>query len=395
MAKHSQHTSQHHCPHCLIVPTYLLKNMVAHATKSGGGGPAAVAFNAIAPGQSQRRLKGLLDSISGSAKTRTLRRANLVLDVSVKGAAKERALESLMGEAPARRRSAAAATPRLQRAIHDGRKLHLLPGKLVRSERGKASADDDVNWAFDYSGVVHEFFRAVFGRHSLDSKGLPLVSTVHHRDGYTNAFWNGTQMAYGDGDGEVFGSFTKSLDVIAHELAHGVTEYMSGLEYQDQPGALNESFSDVMGSLVKQWRLNHTASQADWLIGNDLFLPGVDAKGIRSLAAPGTAYDNEAMGQDPQPSHMRNYYDGDDDSGGVHINSGIPNHAFYTTCMTLGGNAWGEPGQIWYKGFSTLKRLSTFKDARAATLAAARALFGRTSKQAKAVSEGWKRVGVK
>ncbi len=121
--------------------------------------------------------------------------------------------------------------------------------------------------------------------------------------------------------------------MIAHELTHGVTENTAGLEYHNQSGALNESMSDVFGSLVKQWALRQTAEQADWLIGAEIFTPGIEADALRSLKAPGTAYDNEEFGRDPQPDHMSSSCPLPDteegDWGGVHINSGIPNKAFY------------------------------------------------------------------
>ena len=146
---------------------------------------------------------------------------------------------------------------------------------------------------------------------------------------YDNAFWDGTQMVFGDGDGVIFLPFTRSVDVIGHELAHGVTQYTSGLNYQDQSGALNESVSDVFGVLVKQRLLGQTADQADWLVGAELLAPGVNGVALRSMAAPGTAYDDPRLGKDPQPGHMRDYVDTTDDNGGVHINSGIPNKAFH------------------------------------------------------------------
>lgn len=150
-------------------------------------------------------------------------------------------------------------------------------------------------------------------------------------------------MVYGDGDEDLpeaerlFNRFT--IAIIGHELTHGVTQYEARLIYWDQPGALNESFSDVLGSLVKQRALGHTADRADWIIGGGLFAPNVNGQGIRSMKEPGTAYDDPVLGQDPQPGHMDNYRDVNYDNGGVHINSGIPNHAFYITANELGGNA--------------------------------------------------------
>ena len=160
-------------------------------------------------------------------------------------------------------------------------------------------------------------------------------------------------MVFGDGDGLTFTDFTKSLDVIGHRLTHGVTEHAAGLEYHIEPGALNESMSDVIGSLVKQWSLKQTVDQADWLIGAEIFTPDVQADALRSMKAPGTAYDNADFGKDPQPDHMSRFVHlpdtEDGDFGGVHINSGIPNKAFYLVATGIGGNAWQAPGHIWYR----------------------------------------------
>nr|BFE96231.1 hypothetical protein GCM10020185_67670 [Pseudomonas brassicacearum subsp. brassicacearum] len=172
------------------------------------------------------------------------------------------------------------------------------------------------------------FFWKVLGRDSIDNKGFALVGSVHYGQGYENAFWNGAQMVFGDGDGEIFQRFTRSLDVVAHELAHGVTESEAGLVYANQSGALNESISDVFGVLVKQFVLEQTADQADWLIGADLLTDKINGNGLRSMSNPGSAYDDPLLGKDPQPAHMREFVITREDNGGVHINSGIPNRAF-------------------------------------------------------------------
>ena len=148
--------------------------------------------------------------------------------------------------------------------------------------------------------------------------------------------------------GSCFRRFTLAIDVIGHELTHGVTQYTSNLNYSDQPGALNESLSDVFGSLVKQRQRGQTASQADWLIGEGLFTANVKGVALRSLKEPGTAYDDPVLGRDPQPAHMRDYVHTSDDDGGIHINSGIPNHAFFLVAAAIGGYAWEKAGRIWY-----------------------------------------------
>jgi Zn-dependent metalloprotease len=184
----------------------------------------------------------------------------------------------------------------------------------------------------------------VFGRNSLDDGGMSLISSVHvgEADGgdrfqpMNNAFWDGSQMAYGDGDGQVFQCFTRSLDVVGHELTHGVQSFTSNLLYRGQSGALNEHFSDVFGILVRQWRRKESATEASWLIGREVLVPAPTRRGIRDMEHPGTAYrDDPALGTDPQPDHMSKLYVGSADSGGVHINSGIPNRAFVLVAQAL------------------------------------------------------------
>jgi Zn-dependent metalloprotease len=188
----------------------------------------------------------------------------------------------------------------------------------------------------------------VFGRNSIDNRGLRVDSVVHYGMHFDNAMWNGEQIVYGDGDGHLFNRFTASIDVIGHELTHGVTQYTAALGYTGQTGALNEHISDAFGIMVKQYTLGQSASESDWLIGAELFGPGVHGKAVRSMAAPGTAYDDPVLGRDPQPSHMRGYVDTPDDHGGVHINSGILNHAFYLAAVALGGMTWQVLGRIYY-----------------------------------------------
>jgi Zn-dependent metalloprotease len=268
-----------------------------------------------------------------------------------------------------------------------------LPGKLVRSEGDKKTKDPAVNEAYDYSGTTYDFYKKLFNRNSLDDKGMTLISSVHLGQSYNNAFWNGEQMAYGDGDGVIFIRFTKSIDVVGHELTHGVVSHTCDLEYRNESGALNEHFADVFGSLVKQWKRKHTAAKADWLIGPDIMGPGTKAKSLRTFKE-GKAYENDSvLGTDPQPKHLSNKYTGTADSGGVHINSGIPNHAFFLVATALGGNAWERPGQIWYKTMLALNQTSSFTDMVQMTTQTAGGLFGAGSTEEKAVTKAWQTVG--
>ena len=289
------------------------------------------------------------------------------------------------------------------RLVYDARKKDKLPGRLVRSEGEKKSADVAVNEAYEFSGDTYDFYRELFGRNSLDDGGMSLISSVHvgESDGsgrfepMDNAFWDGGQMAYGDGDGRVFQRFTRSLDVVAHELTHGVQSFTSNLTYRGQSGALNEHFSDVFGILVRQWRRGETAGKASWLIGSDVLVAAPTRRAIRDMENPGTAYDKDPdLGSDPQPSHMKNLYMGGADSGGVHLNSGIPNRAFVLVAQGLGGNAWEAAGQIWFDTLLQLSRGSQFAAMAALTtqIAADTARFGKDAK--KVVKEAWKKVGL-
>jgi Zn-dependent metalloprotease len=211
-----------------------------------------------------------------------------------------------------------------RRTIYDAAQGSELPGTLVRGEGEPASRDASVNEAYDALGATYDLYLDVYGRNSIDGRGMRLDATVHYRQRFNNAFWNGRQMVFGDGDGVIFQRFTRCLDVIGHELTHGVTQFEAGLDYSDQPGALNEHVSDVFGSLVKQYASRQTADEADWLIGAGLFARGVKGVALRSMKAPGTAYDDPRIGKDPQPAHMRDYVETADDNGGVHITPGSP-----------------------------------------------------------------------
>jgi Zn-dependent metalloprotease len=272
-----------------------------------------------------------------------------------------------------------------------------LPGELIRREGGGPGRDDAINEAYDYAGVTYDFYYDVLGRNSLDGNGMSLISSVHYGRRTNNAFFDGEQMLYGDGDNRIFIRFTKALDVVAHELTHGVVQYTSNLEYQDQPGALNESFADVMSACVKQWFNKQTVAQADWLLGDAIMGPVVAgrAKSLRSFKAE-KAYVNvpEFGGDDPQPKHMRDFVHTEDDNGGVHINSGIPNHAFYLVAMRLGGNSWEKAGPIWYKTLQALTSTSEFQATADMMYQIAVADYGSDSEEAKAVREGWSGVGI-
>jgi len=300
------------------------------------------------------------------------------------------------------RRTAFAFLPQLElstgtkrRAIYTCDHGTNLPGTLVRGESENPSSDDSVNRAYDGLGDTYDFYMSTYQRNSIDGRGMRLNASVHFDQNYDNAFWDGRQMVFGDGDGQIFNDFTCCLDVIGHELTHGVTQFTAKLEYQDQSGALNESMSDVFGSLIKQYKLGQTADQANWLIGEGLLAPGVNGTALRSMKAPGTAYDDPVIGKDPQPSDMQNYVNTLEDNGGVHINSSIPNRAFYLTAAAIGGFAWEKAGRIWYCALTDkLHHNADFSDAARATYETAGTLYGNGSAEQTAVARAWDTVGV-
>ena len=306
------------------------------------------------------------------------------------------------GEPPLEAVALAKAVPGVkQRTVYTCNATSSLPGTLVRNEGQSASGDVAVDEAYDGAGTTYDLYWNAFQRNSIDNQGLALVSSVHYLKNYDNAFWNGQQMVYGDGDADLppaqqlFNRFTIAIDVIGHELTHGVTQYEANLDYQDQSGALNESMSDVFGSLVKQYHLNQDARTADWIIGQGLFTANVHGVGIRSMKAPGTAYDDPSLGKDPQPATMAGYVNTTQDNGGVHLNSGIPNHAFYIIAYELGGYAWEKAGRIWYNTLnSKLTHTANFQDAANATYQAAGELFGANGLEQQAVQKGWNEVGI-
>ncbi|MGH7548132.1 MAG: M4 family metallopeptidase [Gemmatimonadales bacterium] len=338
----------------------------------------------------------ILSSIAekGTARQRELARRSI--EASDRHRAERRAI--VEGRTAATRVQA----PGKSRVVFDGEQRTQLPGRQRRVEGAPATGDAAVDEAYDGSGHTYDLYHQVYSRTSLDDNGMRLDSTVHYGQSYDNAFWNGQQMVYGDGDEDLpeaerlFNRFTVSLEIIGHELTHGVVQFTAGLAYQDQPGALNESFADVFGVLVKQRRFNQTAAQADWLVGSGLFTRNVRGEAIRSLKAPGTAYDDPVLGKDPQPAHMRDYQNVTHDNGGVHINSGIPNHAFYRTALAMGGSAWEKAGRIWYQTLAhpDLGAVADFQRAASLSFRVAGTLYGDGGPEQQAVRQGWSAVGI-
>lgn len=279
------------------------------------------------------------------------------------------------------------------RAVYDAAHLFTSSGRIARDEGQAPVTDVAVNEVYDALGVASDCFAQVFGLMSLDGQGMRLEGVVHYGDRFNNAFWNGSRLVFGDGDGRLFTHFTRAVDVVGHELAHGVVEFTTGLHYHGESGALNESVADVFGSLVKQYAQRQSTTDADWLIGDTILGPAIRGVALRSLKAPGTAFEG-----DRQPAHMRDFVHMPDtefdDNGGVHLNSGIPNHAFYLAATAVGGFSWEHLGPVWYDALRLIRASSTIRAFATATVRAAGERYGVGSVVQLAVIAAWEAVGV-
>ncbi len=342
-----------------IIPPYLLSRL-AHEGGEQYPVAAAAARRTIAAGRPPFRHRGQLDlSVDGSGA--------LIVEL----------------------------TDAANRTIFDAKNTQALPGTMVRAEGEDPVADATVNDAYDGLGATFSLLLDAFARNSLDGAGAPLNATVHYGEDYDNAFWDGERMVFGDGDGEVFIGFANSTTVIGHELAHGVIQHTANLVYRDQSGALNESIADVFGALTEQYLASQTADAATWLIGSEIFTAAVQGVALRNMLEPGTVYDDDVLGKDPQPGHMRDFVTMVEDNGGVHVNSGIPNRAFALLACDLGGFAWERAGHIWYLALSRdLSSTAAFVEFADATVSAAEAEYGKTSEEVRAVQRAWRAVGV-
>ena len=300
-----------------------------------------------------------------------------------------------------------------RQATYDAMNMQFLPGTLFSDPDGTWNTAGRISPgqpagvdAHYYANVTDDYYTAVFSRNSLDDEGMQMVSTAHFAMNYNNAFWNGRQITYGDGDGrKTFRELSGGLDVAAHEFTHGVTEFTSGLIYRNESGALNEAFSDMLGNSSEYYAQSNgldPAGRPDWYIGEDVYLPTDDAPGFRNMSDPA---------EDGDPDHYSELYTGKQDNGGVHSNSGIPNHAYYL--LVNGGSNAGEARghdhtgprvrgigladaeQIFYTGFTSLPSTATMSQARQATEAAAGALYGKNSRQKSSTSDAWEAVGVR
>jgi Zn-dependent metalloprotease len=335
----------------------------------------------IARSGAEEERQAALDTLAADSTFRTLRAIRQAAPVATASTATV-SLAAMVGPGEAKQ---------LQRTIFDCHNSRSLPGDPVLTEGAPTTGDPAVDEAYDGLGATYDFYWETLRRNSIDDQGMPLNGHVHFGNRYNNAFWDGQRMVFGDGDGVLFNRFTIAIDIMGHELTHGVTEKEAQLIYQDQSGALNESVSDVYGSLVKQYHKGRQAAEdADWLIGEGIWADPGRGEALRSMKEPGTAFE-----RDPQPGHMDDYVNTIDDNGGVHINSGIPNKAFYLAATEIGGYAGERAGFIWYATLRDprLKPNASFRQFARLTAVNADILFPGGAEQ-QIVRDAWSEVGV-
>lgn len=235
--------------------------------------------------------------------------------------------------------------------------------------------------------VAFEYFRNTFNRNSINGQGGTIISIINVADpddggGFDNAFWNGKAMFYGNGR-DAFQPFAGALDVGGHEMSHGVIQNTANLEYRYQSGAINESFADIFGAMI---------DRDDWLLAEDIvntqFFP---SGAMRDMQNPNNGA--TGLGQNGwQPKDMTEYYTGDQDNGGVHINSGIPNRAFYLVATDIGKD---KAEQIYYRALETYLTVSSqFIDLRLAVIQSATDLHGDNSPEVNAVRTAFDTVSI-
>jgi len=335
----------------------------------------------IAQTGTEEQRQAALDTLAADSTFRTLRAIRLAAPVAT-AAPSTVSLSAEVGTGEAKQ---------LQRTMFDCHNTGRLPGDPVRAEGGPATNEPAVDEAYEGLGATYDFYWETLRRNSIDDQGMPLNGHVHYRNRYNNAFWDGQRMVFGDGDGVLFNRFTIAIDIMGHELTHGVTENEAQLIYQDQSGALNESVSDVYGSLVKQHNNDRQAAEdADWLIGAGIWADPARGVALRSMKEPGSAFEG-----DRQPGHMRDYVNTIDDNGGVHINSGIPNRAFYLAATGIGGYAGEKAGPIWYAALRDprLKPDASFVQFARLTVINAEILFP-GGEERQIIQGAWDEVGV-
>lgn len=263
-----------------------------------------------------------------------------------------------------------------------------VPGRLVSNPAG--SADSIVKSVFHDTDALRIFFERCFNRNSIDGLGMSIMSSVHYSRSYVNAFWTGSQMVFGDGDGLIFKNMTSSDDFVGHEFMHGVTQYSAGVGYEGEAGAINESLSDIFGTIFRQWKRSWDVSHSDWMIGADMMGPVAIQNGwlcLRSLSDP-----SSTSSLSKQPKHFKDYIFG----GGPHENSGILNYAFYLASIAVGGRSWEVVGRIWYATLQNPNMLPDMKLKQFAGLTCheARRLFPHDYSVSEKLEQAWSAVGL-
>jgi Zn-dependent metalloprotease len=270
--------------------------------------------------------------------------------------------------------------------VYDCKQTQTPPGTLLVPPYG----DPTAKRAFAETTKVANFYQALFGRNSIDNAGMTMMSSIHFGVKFNNALWNGAQMIYGDGDGQIFIDFTNGNDVIGHELTHGVTQNTLQLAYKGDAGGLNESLSDCFGSMFRQWEAGQDANSADWLIGSTIMGPMAIGRGftcLRDMANPAATHC-----LNPQPINYSQLTPSTD----PHYASGPPNLAFCVACKTKGGNSWEKIGQVWYATMTGTDATPnmTMPDFANRTRQVARKNFPADPTVFAAVDKGWKQVGL-
>ena len=282
--------------------------------------------------------------------------------------------------------------------------------QLLRGEGDDSSGDAAVDKCYEFFGDAFKFFYEVFNRNSIDDKGLMLIGLVHYGTHVPNANWDNTLKLLWFGDGFLkdpyddtkpapsykgyFGSFSKSIEIVAHELMHGITNALTSLNYYGESGALSEHLSDAFGLMVKHYTLKQKVDEADWLLGQDIILPELPHMAFRSFKNPGSAYRLPGdAGHDEQVAKMKDYKNIKNEDGGAHINSGIPNHAFYLAAIKIGGYSWEKLGRVWWKTLKEgdIPKFCKFKQFALKTVDFAREEGDNVQN---AITEAWQAVGV-
>ena len=286
--------------------------------------------------------------------------------------------------------------PGLKRLIYDAGGKELLPGKPVRKETDQAVKDNAVNEVYERLGLCYRFFKEIYDRDSYDGKGAELQATIHYGKKFSNAFWTGKKAVFGDGDKDLLTRMTVSLDAVAKQFCNAVLS-CTQLEYGNHPGTIMNASSLILSMLVRHHFLHQLVNQADWGWGRDLTTGRLRGKALYSFSAPGTAYKKDPYwGDDPQPSHMRGFVKTTSDYGGIHINSGILQHAFYLAAMKIGGYAWEKTGRIWYESLfdKRIRKKTDFQEFAIITVSVATRLYGTAGNEAEAFRIAWREVGI-